>query len=598
MRRTVSSIASCLAPLVAIACTGEVSGNGSGFTPVPAEDLEEQRVDPPPEVPVQASPPPVVNSEPEVASLLQVQVENILGRSCGECHGFDGSADAGIDSIEDLDVLASEGLLIPGDADASPLLQRMSSGTMPPSGFLAPTDDEIEQVALFVNGWEGPEPELPEICSNSLITFDNLFQQMQSDLVNLDSDDRRFIRYLTIANRYNAGVCGAELDVERWAMSKMVNSLSNEPRIEAPLAIDEGATLFRIDIRDYGWDRDLSVNGQNFDDGWEAIVGTSPYAVPFEGDEADFAVFATETSVPLLYADALVDASSVGELYYALLEIPNTSNELLDDLQIDVEENRERGEAIRAGTTLSGISRSDRLVERHDIGAGRERSFWQSFDFGEGSNDSIFVDPLDFEEGESEVIYTLINGLQAYVIYDGDGNALEESAVLFDTLQDDFRVKTAVSCMTCHARGPLQVRDEVREYAETASILSFSAQEREAILELYPGEDRFDEAVVEDRDVYQRALRDAGVPTNISDPISDTFVRFNRDVTILDAAADLGVTEELLRDNIRRLDPVLGRLTALSIDRNDFSALFLESLCVMQRVSRNRPLDEVCDEFL
>lgn len=596
MLTRVSTIACCLTLGFSAACTGEITVPGG--TPEPllrAGDTEPTpAVEPTPTAVRQEPSLSFVEPEPEPVSLLQAQVEDILSRTCGECHGVQGTAQAGLNSIEDLDALADDNLLVPGAADQSPLIARMLSGNMPPAGNPSPTEDEVQQIVQFVNSWDGPESPVAVVCSNSVVTFDSLFGLMQADLLGQEPNDRSSIRYLTFANRHNARVCGEELKVERRALSKLVNSLSDRSRIERPVAIDEDQLLFRIDIRDYGWDREVQVGDQSFDDGWEAIVDSSPYAVQFEGDEADFVNQVTQTAIPLLYADALLDAASVGPLYYGLLDIPQTSQQLLDDLLIDVEENRDRGQAVRAGTTQSGISRSERLVERHDVGAGAERAYWQSFDFGNGSNDSIFVDPLNFQEGESETIFTLLNGLQAYVIFDGDGNTVDESAVLFDTLQDNFRVRTAVSCMTCHSRGPLQVKDEVRLYVES-SELAFNADERQAVLELYPGEERLNEIVEEDRDVYQRALTAAGVPLDRTDPVSDTFQRFNRDLTPLDIAGDLGISEEVLLDNLSRLDSRLRIASEISIDRNDFSALFLESLCRMQRVSRNRPLDETCD---
>jgi hypothetical protein len=466
---------------------------------------------------------------------------------------------------------------------------------MPPPGYLPPTDDEVEQIAQFIDGWDGPQPPPVEVCDNGFISFDSVFENIQADLFSLDADDRPFTRYLGISNRYNAGLCGDALSTERWAMSKLVNSLSGRSRISQPQAIDEEQTLYRIDIRDYGWDRGVQVQGQNFSDGWEAIIAATPYAVEFEGDQADLANDQSETSVPFMYADALLDVASVGDLYYALVEIPGSLDQLLDDLQIDVEQDLERGLAVRAGTTSSGVSREDRLVQRHDVGIGGDRVYWQAFEF-DGSADSMFLDPLDFRAGGSESIFSLPNGLQAYAIFDDNGTTVAESDILFDTLQDDFRVRTAVSCMTCHARGYLQIRDEVRPFAEDRRF-DFSADELEAIRDLYPGVELMDAVIATDRLVYQDALDRAGVPTDVSDPISDTFLRFNADVRLADAAGDLGVPIDLLSRNLNRLDTslrVLDGEVGVALDRDVFSRLFVESLCVMQRSSANRPSDDLC----
>jgi len=52
-----------------------------------------------------------------------------------------------------------------------------------------------------------------------------------------------------------------------------------------------------------------------FSDGWEAIIASSVYAVPFVGDEADDAVADSGTTVPLLFGDAFVAEVAKAPLY-------------------------------------------------------------------------------------------------------------------------------------------------------------------------------------------------------------------------------------------------------------------------------------------
>ncbi len=586
-----------LGALLLAGCGGQVDlpAGGAGSSSGP------DSAGPPQDPPVVVQRPPVdpprsatAGTEAAPLPLLQAQVEDILGRTCGECHGAEGSGQADIDFIEDLDRLAETGLIEPGNGQGSTLILRILAGSMPPPGYAPPTDDEIQQIIQYLDGWRdgAAGPELG--CGNSLIDFNRVFDQIQSDLLTQEAEDRRFVRYLSLSNRYNAGVCDPELDSDRWAMSKLLNSLSRRPRIEVPIAVDEERTLYRVDLRDYGWDEEIAVEGQSFADGWEAVVALSPYAVPFEGAEAQFAASETETSVPMLYADALLDVATAGALYYGLLGIPDSLDALLADLQVDVQRDIERGTAARAGTTRSGISRQDRLVQRHEIGLGGERALWQSFELAEGSGGSVLLDPLVFEIGESEVLFSLANGMQAYAIFDGEGRLALQSDLLFDTLQDDFQLRAGISCMGCHSLGPLQVLDEVRGYAESTP-LSFDAQELEVIRELYLPEAAMQEILERDRSVYLRALGRAGVPTDALDPISSVQQRFSRDATLAEVAAELAVPQAVLRDNLGRLDPALGRLSQVSIDRDELTELFLPSLCVMQISSRNRPDDGVCE---
>jgi hypothetical protein len=53
-----------------------------------------------------------------------------------------------------------------------------------------------------------------------------------------------------------------------------------------------------------------------------------------------------------------------------------------------------------------------------------------------------------------------------------------------------------------------------------------------------------------------------------------------------------------LLENLVRLDPALGVLRTNTQDRDDFTALYTASLCVMQAPSQNAPDLDVCDEAI
>lgn len=541
--------------------------------------------------------PPSRDDGSRLENLARGEFEDLLLRTCGQCHSADSNqVRGGIDYIDNLDELIETGRIVPGNPEASLIYQRIERGEMPPANVEPRvTDEELEAMARFITRLRAPAPQR---CDARLMEFDEIYETIVSDIFNEDADDRRFLRYIGLSNRYNAGVCGAELDAEREAVGKAVNSFSTETRIAAPRPIGRDGVVLRIDIRDYGWDRDIDVGGDRFDDGWEAIIAFSPYAVEFEGDEANLVKLAAETTVPYLFADALIEQASVGDLYYGLIDVPETKDELLRDLGIDVEDNFDREIVVRAGFTNSAISRQDRVVERHPV-LGGQRAFWDSFDFGNQGGESIFVNPFDFNEGGSQSIFSLPNGLHGYVIFDEDGDRQEETNLLFDSSQNDFTVRSAVSCMTCHAQGLIDFRDEVRQFAFD-NPLEFNSDDFRAIRELYPSPDDMATILEDDRRIYRAALSRAGVSlSRRTDPISDTFLRFQRRVEIDDVAGDLHFRADLLPRELVRLNPALAGLrSGFRIDRDDWSALYLESLCVMQVASSNRPLDDLCDDVL
>jgi hypothetical protein len=233
-------------------------------------------------------------------------------------------------------------------------------------------------------------------------------------------------------------------------------------------------------------------------------------------------------------------------------------------------------------------------VQRQDIEV-RSGALWERFDFdADEAAESIFEDVFDFQEGGSQAIFSLPNGLMGFIIADEDRNILEESDILFDTLQNDFVVRTAVSCSTCHAQGFLPVVDQVRDFVER-NRRDFDADDYEAVQEVYPSASEFAREVERDSELFQSALSRAGVPTDVSDPVSDTFLRFDLDVDLNTAAGDLGVRPDDLERELNILDPALGVLESFTIDRDDFTELYTASLCVMQSFSQNQPDLDVCD---
>ena len=492
----------------------------------------------------------------------------------------------------------------------SKVIQRMVSGEMPPpgSGYPKVTKAEIDIVASYIDNprYWGGLPAANCRDKNQALDFDQLYQDINRDLRGEDKDDRVFYRYISLSNRFTAGVCAEALDTERQALVKMLNMLSIKATVGDALPVNDNETLYRIDLRDFDWDRAIQVANAPFDDVWEAIAAANPYAVPFFGDDANDAKADTATDFPLMFADQMMDVAVIGNLYYAIVDVD--INQTLgvfisEKLGINVQEDIDNDEAIRAGTTKSIISRQDRLVERHDIVV-RNGALWQSFDFDDNANDSIFQDPFGFTPGGSEAIFTLPNGMLAYIIADANDVIVQDSDILLDTSQDNHRAVTAVSCSTCHATGLIPVIDEVGPIAKAnARQIGLDRDEVEQLEALYVTPDAFERQVKEDSETfYQRALQKALLPIAGGDPVGRVFARFTDDVKIQDAAGDLGLTPDELADTLDLLNPVLAVLKPSkaiplggTIDRDDFTAQFVGALCFVTGTFENQPDPAVCD---
>jgi hypothetical protein len=445
-------------------------------------------------------------------------------------------------------------------------------------------------------GHGGPPPESgpPATSCGGLLTSDEVLQEIAFDLASADAADRPFLRYVSLANEANARGCGDVLNVQRAALNKLVNSLSLSTTLSAPLPVDVNLTLYRLDLRDYDWDRTISVGNVDFSDGWEALIASSPYAVEFAGDDADDAKADAQTTVPVLFADAFVAAASTAPLYYGLLGIPdNLDDFLLDDLGIDVAADRADHELVRAGLEGTGFAAAEFLAERFDIEV-RAGYVWQIFSDFDGAA-ALIDDPLGTPPAEErELAFTLPNGLLGHALADANGTRIDASDLLLDTNEVDFRAKVARSYFRLRPQG-VAVTDALRQLV-LDNPGDYSPEEVAAVLDIYPDAGELNAVLASDRAIFAASLADVGVDIDAQpEPIGQTFASFDADVTLATAAADLYLTPEELRENLSVLDPALGVLDGGAVDRDDFTTLYVNSLCVLGVINENQVSPELCD---
>jgi hypothetical protein len=434
-------------------------------------------------------------------------------------------------------------------------------------------------------------------CPPFVMSFDAIYLAALADLITFGAEDQVYTRYLSLANRRGAGVCGAALENERRALTKLLNSSSRYFQLGQPVAIDSERTLYRIDLRDYGWNQATVVNGASFTDGWEALLSRVPSAVAFTGDQADDLARSTESKVPLLMADAFIEAASSTELYYALTGAPATLAQLLASLPVNVQADVAQRTAQRAGLTISAESGLERVVERHAFAS--SRVYWQASDVAAGG---VRDNPLAFTASRTLALYSLPNRLPAYFVADGAGNRQTQWTLAGQTLAD------VASCMECHLEGVLPVADQVRDYV-AANASGFSAEDLTRVNDLYVPASSLSAVLEADRAVFAGALAASGAATCSgaccappADPISAGVARYRADLTLEQVIGDLGTTRAAFDAAAYLLDP---RLAALrdggTIERASFLELYTKTLCVLaelpvnNQVPRNLPDLAVCD---
>jgi serine/threonine-protein kinase len=546
-------------------------------------------------------------------SMLEAQAIGILQLNCSSCHG---SANyANINYITDPDSLIANGKIIEGDALNSPIYIRLSTNQMPPIGVIdqRPSAGDIEVIKLWIESMK----EIP-VCSNdgAYVDFDTLFATMLADINSVDSRDRPFMRYISVANAFNAGACGVDLEREQYALYKVVNHLSTEAQIVPPYPVDSRGLIYRVDMRDYGWNRAVSVkpgfskvingvvtdqdpNAVDFVDLWEAAVATAaPYNVEFTGDDADELKRQTGTLIPFIQSDAFIEASMTNNLYYAFIDAPATLTELFAQLGVDEQEQIDERRLLRAGFETSGVSKQERILDRFELDDQNGGSIWVSYDFADNGNQnqSIYSDPLGENEAGGEMIYNLPNGLQGYYVAANNGNFDRLTEAPVDVVVDPSQVKNlgavtnGISCMSCHQDGIIQFTDTVREWVLNDPT-SYDQETFELVRELYPTNDDMLDVVNDDKEYFQAALEESGVPLDIADPADRVFLDFEiAHVKLNRAAGDLGVTPKLLQDNLARLDPRLRAVERDGIDRELFKVVYQDSICQLLVFGDNVPL--------
>lgn len=589
-RQGLASVGFCTLLLLSTACGEETNpggvADGSSTDPSASDTSGGSSGDttavPPPEDTGEAS--DTTGTPADSCANAEAAVEQFFRAYCAGCHT--GSAAQGNFNVADnLEAIIEDGWVVPGDSANSPTYKRIADTSMPPSGAPAyPPDEEIQNLGRFID--ECLDDNTPVGCDpNPYIKVDDLLSVILDDLTDADNDDRPFYRYLTITEQSNMGVCGDALKAHAEALSKLVNSLSDQGSLEKPVAIDEHETIFRIDLREYGWDDPIL----GFDDKWEALVANTPYAfVRLEDEAEDIRTFA-QTDVPFLIYEAAADVLTKSPLYDEFANTAATLDELEDLLGIDIDQNIADEDAVRAGLSNSPVSFSqrNRVVERHQVEIANNRVLWLTYDFDNEAlaEQNVFQNPVIFDFQLIAAIYSQPNGLHAYAIYDANGNRIDAAPnnILIDpnNLPGNLTVENAISCIGCHPFPFRAAPDEINDFVQGSP--EFDAQTKDQVEGLYVSRDEFEEYLEDDNELYRFALRRLGLTESPAvEPVRAGYLDFNNVVTLERAAAELSLTADALRSQLGRLDPALQPLgNGSSVSRDTFTANFINSVIAL-----------------
>lgn len=483
-----------------------------------------------------------------------------LQAHCTRCHGPAGPAKGGFGYVLDRDRLVARGKIVPGDAAGSLLFQRVAAGEMPPRERKErPSADEIADLKRWIEAG-APAFEVA-VKPRSFVSESEVLLSVLADLNTVEPNHRRFIRYFTLTNLANASVSEAELEVMRQALGKLMNSLSWHPRITRPRPIDDAETILRIDLRDFQWNARF----------WERLVGLYPYRIFRESSEARALRSVTGSELAILRADWFLATAVRPPVYHDLLQLPFTDRELERQLRVDALLDIEQETVARAGFNDSGVSKNNRLIERHHAAYG---AYWRSYDFSASTErQNLFEHPLgpapgrnSFTHAGGEIIFHLPNGLLGFLLVDGNGRRIDRAPIeiVSDPKRPDRVVETGVSCMSCHARGFLHKADQVRAHVDK-NPQAFSKVDAASVRALYVTEAAFKAFIEDDSARYTAALKKAGVVVSDVDPITVAVQRYEGTLDLATAAADTGLTVDAFRQHLGRSRDLARTLGALQV---------------------------------
>jgi hypothetical protein len=569
--------------------------------------------------------------------MIKTQARAVLQANCAGCHEAPNKS-GNLDYIMEVDRLKSSGLLVPGDPERSAIYARIEKGEMPPQGQAKrPTNSDTTVLYQWIKvctvaaipppdadggvdpttGGAGGAGTTPGGTTTGTATgaagsgtadggvtgtgaggaaggppvggpsplpaifIDNvtILRWISADISTMRLVDQPFQRYFSLAHLHNAGATDQAMDLYRYALGKGVNALSQGTQVVTPWAIDKYNTVFRIDLRDLEWD----ATGTRSDK-WEALVAGDPYAIEYVDDPAQTIKLLTKTKVFVQSGNWLVYGGTQPPLYHDVVGIPGSLDALQAALGVNIQQDIAREQVWRSGFTDSGIALHNRVIERHEIPSGGNRTFWISFDFANnGGKENIFANPLDFENDASEIIFSLPNGMHGYMLTDARGTRLDtaNTNIAVDRSQRNATVTNGISCIGCHDGGIKLKKDEVRDFVTQS--FNFDTRTKDVVSALYSPADKFQGFVASDSNAFLGSVQRLSPPTTVTgEPVSLVFHKFEEDLDLAHAASELGIKRDQLLAQLGRLDPALAPLEVTTVQRDVFKAKFANTVCLLK----------------
>jgi mono/diheme cytochrome c family protein len=431
---------------------------------------------------------PAANPAPGLVATMPPEVQSLLQARCAGCHRYGQADPAGWGAALDMSRLANADVVVPGDPDASRMIDRVAVvGNMPPSGPRL-TADEVALLRKWIAG-------MPRAGAGPL-SDEDVLDRVAADQLGV-RDRNADYRYVSFANFVGQERSQVEMEAAQRAFTFVLNSLSRRGQIVEPVPIDMQATIFRVRLSDLGWDARV----------WDTITAFYPYCLRSDATSHQALYVQLGTEAPVVRGDWFLATVTRSPLYEFLIAQPASLDQLAATLGVNIDDDInhlgrvEPDNLVRVGFRRSGVALHNRMIERH---LGQQGQYlWISYDFDSDiGRADVLANPLGprlrdqqrfvhtFENTGGEVIYTLPNGLQGYMVVNAAGARLDAVPLTIarDPNRRDSVVRNGLSCFGCHGSpGLLRPRqtDETPIYSDT-HIAEFEGRELDEIDASYP----------------------------------------------------------------------------------------------------------------
>jgi len=538
-----------------------------------------------------------VPSDPVAVSAFKA-----LEKNCARCHQAGPTLKRrkpakNFGNILHLEQISAEpALILPGNPDGSKLFIQIAKKEMPYDCYqefdckAEPTEEEVRAIYDWIKSLG--QVVAAACTGRNLIDEEAIVTAIAADLDAQPEHRRKGMRYITLSNFFNA--CVPETDMVRYRQGvvKLLNSLSRESDVVKMRTVDADKTVIAFNLDDLGWS----------EDDWNRIASIYPYAMKPDVTVYETVASLTGTPLPWLRGDWFAFTASRPPLYYDLLKLPKDFAGLEKQVDVDVKSDIEKFLAKRAGFQNSGVSKHNRLIERHTIPTGY---FWTSYDFkGDKPEQSLFVHPLGpdgdnaFKHDGGETIFSLPNGFQAYYLNTAKGVRLDKgpTEIVLDDSQLDRAVTNGISCFGCHNQGIRQATDDIRNHVLNDRI--FSKEVRDQVEALYPPPAEFKALLDEDGSRFRNAMVRAGLDPELDsqavgvESINFLSKAYEKAIDLRIAAAEYGLAAEAFAEGLANAggESVLlkRRLEQGVLPREILEAEFKE---LIVKVSDNEPIE-------